>query len=54
MLGAGQIQYYLVKWKKIEQVPESGLWEAYNAMITAFWHNDTKKEGERIGRLDQR
>jgi hypothetical protein len=53
MLGAGHIRYYLVKWKNLNRFQNQG-WEAYNAMITAFWHHRTKKEGGRIDCLDQK
>jgi hypothetical protein len=40
MLGAGQIKYYLMKWRNLGRFQNQG-WEAYNAMITSFWHHHT-------------
>ena len=44
MLGAGHIRYYLKKWRNLNRFQNQGR-EAYNAMITAFWHHRTKKGG---------
>ncbi len=44
MLGVGYIRYYLKKWRNLNRFQNQGR-EAYNAMITAFWHHRTKKGG---------
>jgi len=44
MLGAGHIRYFLMKWKNLNRFQNQG-WEAYNAMIAAFWHHRTRKGG---------
>ena len=49
MLGAGHIRYYLQKWGNLNRFQNQG-WEAYNAMITAFWHHRTRKGGGKVNR----
>jgi len=44
MLGTGHVQYFLKKWRNLNQFQNQG-WEAYNGMIAAFWHYHTRKEG---------
>jgi hypothetical protein len=44
MLGAGNIRYFLMKWKNLNRFQNQG-WEAYNVMIAAFWHHRTRKGG---------
>ncbi len=44
MLGAGHLRYYLKKWKNLNRFQNQG-WEAYNAMLAAFWHHRTRKGG---------
>jgi hypothetical protein len=47
MLGAGHVRYFLSKWKNFNRLQNQG-WEAYNAMIAAFWHHRTRKGGGKI------
>jgi hypothetical protein len=49
MLGAGHIRYYLRKWGNLHRFQNQG-WEAYNAMITSFWHHRTRKGGGKLNR----
>jgi hypothetical protein len=44
MIGAGHIRYFLRKWRNMNRYQNQG-WEAYNAMIAAFWHHRTRKGG---------
>jgi hypothetical protein len=44
MLGVGHIRFFLTKWKNLNRFSNQG-WEAYNAMIAAFWHHYTGKGG---------
>jgi hypothetical protein len=47
LLGAGHIYYYLNKWGNLHRFQNQG-WEAYNAMITSFWHHQHAKEVEKL------
>ncbi len=47
MLGAGHIRYYLQKWGNLNRFQNQG-WEAYNAMITAFWLHQTWMGGGKV------
>lgn len=49
LLGAGHIRYYLNKWGNLHRFQNQG-WEAYNAMITSFWHHRTRKGGGKVNR----
>jgi hypothetical protein len=49
MIGAGHIRYYLQKWGNLNRFSNQG-WEAYNAMITSFWHHRTRKGGGKLKR----
>mmetsp|Transcript_11066 Transcript_11066/g.15966 ORF Transcript_11066/g.15966 Transcript_11066/m.15966 type:complete len:100 (-) Transcript_11066:15-314(-) len=44
MLGAGHVRYYLKRWRNLSRFQNQG-WEAYNALIAAFWHHRTQKGG---------
>jgi hypothetical protein len=44
MLGAGHLRFFLKKWKNLNRFSNQG-WEAYNAMLAAFWHHRTGKGG---------
>lgn len=46
MLGTGHVRYFLKKWHNMNCYPNQG-WEAYNAMIAAFWHHRSRKGGGR-------
>lgn len=52
MLGAGHIRYYLQKWRNLSRFQNQG-WEAYNAMITSFWHHRTKRGGGGKNEVDR-
>jgi hypothetical protein len=44
MIGAGHIRYFLSRWGNLNRFQNQG-WEAYNAMLAAFWHHRTQKRG---------
>jgi uncharacterized protein CbrC (UPF0167 family) len=44
MIGAGHIRYFLSRWGNLNRFQNQG-WEAYNAMLAAFWHHRTQKGG---------
>jgi hypothetical protein len=44
MIGAGHFRYFLTRWGNLNRFQNQG-WEAYNAMLMAFWHHRTQKGG---------
>jgi len=49
MLGAGHVRYYLQKWGNLNRFSNQG-WEAYNSLVTSYWHHRTRKGGGRLNR----
>lgn len=44
LIGAGHLRFFLNRWGNLHRFQNQG-WEAYNAMVTAFWHHRTQKGG---------